>query len=1312
MEGSPVDARPSEELAPGDWPGTVRYKVRRRIGTGGMGVVYEALDVERGVSVAVKTLQRFSPAALYRFKQEFRTLADVAHPNLVQLYELVATDDRVFFTMELVRGVDFLAHVRRPDAAPLEASPRSFRSNGASTPVPSRLPRPRDPSHPSWGEGGEAERTGPFGAAVLDSGGAEAVKTTSPADLDRLRPALAQLVAGVAALHGAGKLHRDIKPSNLLVTPEGRVVLLDFGVATDLALVVRRTSAEKEVVGTARYMAPEQATEEAPTTASDWYSVGALLFEALVGRPVFGGPSREVLLHKTLVDPPVPSDLVTDVPEDLDALCHALLQRAPADRPTGAQIARIVGERISSDMRGGRPPSGPDGVPSRVRLVGREPELRALSDAFEAARAGVVVTVRVHGAAGVGKDALVQEFIEEQVEMGAATALRGRAYERESMPYKALDSMIDALSRDLVRQGERDPSMTLPRDIGALAYLFPVLRRVDQVGRVAGEGNAGSETLTRRRAIVALRELVAGLAAKKPLILSIRDAQWGDVDSARLLVELVRPPFEAPVLVVLAYRDEDADSSPFLVETRMRWPFGADVRHVGVGPLALADAEALARTFLVARDRIARGAAHAIARESGGSPLLVEELARSVARIPVDEANPLRRAVSPATGAITLESVVSERMSVLGEDARRVLELIAVSARPVPIAIIGDAAGRYGSLGEVIADLQKQRFVRTGLRDGREVVEMAHDRIRETIVAGMSPATLRAHHARLVRAIEPVPGADAESLAEHLYGAGDDQGAAKHAERAAELAAGKLAFDQAARLYQRAIATVGARSAEGRRLSVRLGGVLERARRGVQAAEVYAAAAQHGQGFERMDLERAAAQQLLLSGHIGAGTAALDRVLAAAGIRAWRGRFGAVCTLIVYRFAIAVFGSRALVRETRDVRRVDHLRVEALYAYVIGMGLVDVMLGICLQARHLFLALRVGDRMQLLRAAGIEALHAAGPGGPVGRREEEFGELAESLAESAGDQDSRAFYEGTSTMRLFLHGDWPEVVVRADRLESMYTTSPAGWHSNAQLFYVYALANLGRLRELRAYHSVRLAEAEDRGELYTTVNLRIGHSIRVWLADDDVDGARRHVREAMAAWPQRGYSLQAYRAMVAEVSLALYEGDGAAAYGLVMRHWPGLRRSLLLYVQYVRGDAYFLRARCALASLGSLAPDAVGERRKRLRDVARLAKKLDDEGMKWTAPLAALASAGVALAGNDRAAAIEGLREAAASADRAGMQLHAAVARECLGDLLEGAEGAGLAREARAWMSSQGVRAPERLARTVAPLPLPPKAPN
>ena len=145
----------------------------------------------------------------------------------------------------------------------------------------------------------------------------------------------------------------------------------------------------------------------------------------------------------------------------------------------------------------------------------------------------------------MGKSTVVHHFLDELVRGDEALVLRGRAYERETVPYKAIDSVIDALSRHLLQLAEADDPLALPDDVGALGRLFPVLRARSRHRRAAEQPNDDPQRL-RRRAFEALRELLTTLAERQPLVVFIDDAQWGDVDSAVLLLDLLRPPRPPP----------------------------------------------------------------------------------------------------------------------------------------------------------------------------------------------------------------------------------------------------------------------------------------------------------------------------------------------------------------------------------------------------------------------------------------------------------------------------------------------------------------------------------------------------------------------------------------------------------------------------------------------------------------------------------------------------------------------------------------------------------------------------------------------
>src|SRR5207253_3508961 len=191
--------------------GTDRFILRRRLGAGGMGVVYEAHDLQMDKTIALKTLNRAEAAHIYRFKREFRTLAHVSHPNLVSLYEMMSDGKYWFFTMELIKGVTFIHYVRPEIEEP---------SDGAvNNTLPWGRPRPKSQSS------SEAE-TEAFDSShiSLESGeylpleeDLSLVASLYKLDESRLRRALRQLAEGVNRLHETGKLHRDIKPSNVLV---------------------------------------------------------------------------------------------------------------------------------------------------------------------------------------------------------------------------------------------------------------------------------------------------------------------------------------------------------------------------------------------------------------------------------------------------------------------------------------------------------------------------------------------------------------------------------------------------------------------------------------------------------------------------------------------------------------------------------------------------------------------------------------------------------------------------------------------------------------------------------------------------------------------------------------------------------------------------------------------------------------------------------------------------------------------------------------------------------------------------------------
>ncbi|HMA17399.1 MAG TPA: protein kinase [Thermoanaerobaculia bacterium] len=1264
-----------------DFRGTERFQIEKRLGSGAFGVVYQAWDRELGRRVALKTLRPSGDEAVYRFKREFRALADLTHPNLVTLYELASEGDQWFFTMELIEGINFLDYIRgRSYATPESLEPPIAAEGPASADSPTAPAEARISGTSAIDSAGRVLSTHMPGACL-------------PPDIGRLRSALRQAVSGIRALHEAGKLHRDIKPMNVLVTKTGRVVLLDFGLVTELD--PEDVERSLELVGTPAYMSPEQGTSTPISEASDWYSLGVMLYEALTGRRPFVGSFADMLLAKQDESPPAPRDLSPTIPEDLNQLCQDLLRHDPRERPAGEEISQRLGEEKTESALD-------DTVSTTIHaaapFIGREGELQSLRDAFSATQGARAVEVHVHGTSGIGKTALIRHFLQELRWSDAAIILTGRCYERESVPFKALDSLIDALSRYLKGLSPAEVETVLPQDVPALIRLFPVLRRVEAVAtaRRRTVEIPDSQEL-RRRGFAAVRELLGRLASQKPVVLFIDDLHWGDVDSALLLSEVLRPPDAPAVLLVLAYRIEEAETSPLLRKLLTERDRPPDVREIPVRELPLREAKELAYALLLGGAPASRAQADEIARESAGSPFFIDELAR-YARAEADLLEPAK-----PLEATTVDSVVHARISHLPEDARRALELVAVAGRPIEVAVLREAASP--EIGpHAISILRAGRLIRARRTADRDEIEPYHDRVRQTVLAHVAAEALREDHLRLALAWEASRRADPETLMLHFQEAGQIEKAAEYAVTAAAQASSALAFDRAARLYSVAFELGSEKDPEARRrLRALQAQALANAGRGAEAGKAYLGAMEGAPAAEALELQRRAAEQFLRSGHLHDGVAVLRSLLAKIGMELAETPRQALLSLVLRRARVALRGLSFRERDQTQISAEELMRIDTCWSIVTGYALVDTIRATDIQARHLLLALEAGEPYRIALALACEAGLSSFPGQKSRRKVERVLEVGRQLARRVNHPHAIAMIEFASGVAAYMQGRWKEGWVHGEEAEKIFRERCTGvtWElDSTHVFCLRALFYLGRISQLSARVPVLIREALERDDLYAATSLRTRHAYVAWLAADDPRKARDEIRDAMSHWSSREFQMQHYFSLVAEAEISLFEGEGADARQHLRDQWAGLRKSLMLRSQIFRVESGCVQARCALSvALATLDP---GEIEALLHSAEQDASEIEREELHWGSPLAMVLRAGVASIRGQVPEATRLLQTAEQEFSRADMALYSAVAKRRRGEL-GGDEGRALVADADEWMRGEGIRNPQGMAAMLAP---------
>jgi predicted ATPase len=481
-----------------------RYEIRSKIGEGGMGEVYLAEDTRLDRRVAIKMLPAsFTSDAgrVRRFIQEAKAASALNHPNIITIHEIAEADAGRFIVMELVVG----------------------RTLGT----------------------------------LIDEGCA----------LESLARLGGQMAKALSVAHAAGITHRDIKPDNIMVREDGYVKMLDFGLARLVPTGMDKEAATLQhtqpgtLLGSTRYMSPEQARGESVGHPSDIFSLGMVFYEMATGRHPFATDSILGTLNAITGQVPVtPSHLNPEISSAIEILILQMLEKDARLRPTAAEVemalAEIGGQRLS-----GETPS-PVLRPRTRHTVGREKAHAELREALASSFAGKGLLMCVPGEPGMGKTTLVEDFLSDlRAGSQACIIARGRCSERLAgteayLPWlEALDSLLrgaDGQSRTSLLGSESIVRTTKRLAPTWYAQAMPLQPDDSSVERLLAERAASQERMKRE-----FGALLEEVSERRPIVLFFDDLHWADVSTIDLLAYLASKFDSMRVLIIATYRPSD-----------------------------------------------------------------------------------------------------------------------------------------------------------------------------------------------------------------------------------------------------------------------------------------------------------------------------------------------------------------------------------------------------------------------------------------------------------------------------------------------------------------------------------------------------------------------------------------------------------------------------------------------------------------------------------------------------------------------------------------------------------------------------------
>jgi len=735
-----------------------RYAVLKKLGEGGKGVVYKARDTVLNRVVAVKMLKTAvaGEEAHSRFMREAQTVGKLNHPNIVSIYDVGKEDDKQFFVLEFVDGMSL------------------------------------------------RELMGTYPEGKCD------IQTVLRIGMD--------VCNALQCAHSQGVLHRDIKPENVMLTREDTAKLMDFG----LAKMLGQPSLTQEgiIVGTVAYVAPEIALGRGSDARSDLYSFGAVLYEAVTGKPPFVGEDSVKVIFSHIHDYPVsPSRLNPKVPQALADCIMRLLEKEPEKRyQTASDLLGVLRDVAESFLREAYAPSAkavvvvPSSRPvaeREIQLIDRTDEMTVLREAVDRAVRDEGSLVFLYGEPGIGKTRLTRE-------LGAYARLRGMQvlygrcpalFRMDGMPPYVLWSEVIRNYLEVCNPEQ------LYRVIGY--YPGEVCKLVPDLAqrlRAIPPSLPISPEHERDRLFEAVSQFVTNISREAPLLVVLDDLQWTDQSSLLLMHYLARGVYRAPMLILGAYRDTDIDErhplSPVLTElNRERL-----LRSVPLKRMSPDDVFEMVKRILE-QDEVPREFCELVYEKTRGNPFFVEEVMKSLREEEVIYRKENRwkiKEVSKIEFPKTVKGVIKARIGRLDDECQNALTLASFVGNDFSFPAL---CGVTGLAEDKVLDLM-DKMLKTGLVKervirGEDVYSFADIIVRDVVHEEVSHLRHKKLHGIVGCALEKVYEKKIDEhlgeLALHFLEFGDEEKALGYFLKAGDRAARIYANNEAVSYFQHAL---------------------------------------------------------------------------------------------------------------------------------------------------------------------------------------------------------------------------------------------------------------------------------------------------------------------------------------------------------------------------------------------------------------------------------------------------------------------------------------------------------------------------